>query len=75
MPTLWINDNGRICCEDHLGHYAETTLAARPTAKVLRTPLGTWLKVSEPMRLEMAAEFAADGLTFGCETCEYEVAR
>jgi hypothetical protein len=71
---LWIHDNGQICCAKHIGYYATTALAAGAT-NVIRTPLGTWLRVSESARREMTADFAADGLTFECEGCWLASAR
>ncbi len=72
--TLWHDDNGRVLCADHLGHYGQASIAAKPQAKQHRTPLGTIRRYTN--------DEAADFLTFlahdlrmvdptGCETCDY----
>lgn len=66
--TLWISNNGRICCEKpHCGGaYLVSAVAAPPRARTHSTPLDVWKLVGPALR----AEFAAHGLTAQCETCK-----
>jgi hypothetical protein len=42
---LFIDDGGRTLCPAHLGVYAASELRRRPNARMLQTPLGTWVRV------------------------------
>lgn len=59
VPTvhaLYINDNGRTVCEKHGGSYLSAEIEAHPSALIHFTPLGSWLRTTDPS-------------PYGCETC------
>jgi hypothetical protein len=61
--ALFIDDGGQTLCPAHLGGYAASALRRRPNARVLQTPLGTWLRVDpDDVRPD---EWAA----ISCESC------
>jgi hypothetical protein len=60
VQPLYINDNGRVACSRHGGSYLTSALTARPGARLLPTPLGTWERFDAPDVVEY-------GLT--CATC------
>lgn len=46
MRHLFVHQNGRVCCADHLGNYGTSALAAQPDVAWIDTPLGTWTRMS-----------------------------
>lgn len=65
--TLFTNETtGQLCCADHVGHYAQTAIAARPNAKRWDTPLGDWTRWTAD---DDAAWVAAIGSAATCEVC------
>lgn len=72
--SLWINDNGRVSCPDHGGHYlrcaiTDDTPTDQPRYSMpyyIDTPLGSWLLVDADMRADAAAERVD---LPGCEGC------
>lgn len=47
MTALWIDQNGRVACPDHAGHYLRSALDAVPDGIHIFTPLGHWSKAPE----------------------------
>jgi hypothetical protein len=46
--NLWTNEQtGEIACVSHFGTYAKCALEAKPKARSLKTPLGTWTPWTE----------------------------
>ena len=43
--SLYINDNGMICCVPHAGSYLRSEYEHAPERFAYRTPLETWEKV------------------------------
>lgn len=68
--TLWIHDDGRLACPEHIGHYAQAVLGCRPTAQLVETPLGTWERLTKADRAQLAE---MTGRTPMCETCEAKI--
>jgi hypothetical protein len=67
--THWTNDNGMVACQNHLGTYGTSELAAKPKARKLQTPIGTWVKMTETDFadwMELMTEF---GHSQACEIC------
>ena len=67
MKKLYMNDNGMINCQEHIGSYASAELERRPNAKRIRTPLDTWTLLSES-DMDQLAQMV--GRFCDCETCE-----
>jgi len=70
QQQLWIHDDGRVLCREHLGHYATAELDRRPSARQLETPLGTWQRLSFADRAWFAEHH---GAPICCETCNARV--
>lgn len=56
VPALYINDNGRTVCAEHAGSYLTAAITTNPTAPIHFTPLGSWLRTTDPS-------------PHGCEDC------
>lgn len=69
QQQLWIHDDGRISCRDHVGHYAACALERSPDARLIQTPLGTWQKLT----LADRAQLVELGCTPKCEVCDAQV--
>lgn len=68
-PRVWENlTDGRLACDQHLGHYATSQLRADPNRRVLDTPLGVWMPMSADAYSEWEAEL---GEPPRCEQCRY----
>lgn len=52
---LFVNENGRAVCPEHIGHYARTFLRKRPNVTIFQTPTDHWVR--------------ADDWGLGCEDC------
>lgn len=63
---IWESEEGRIVCEQHLGHYGRTLLAEKPTARRLITPLDRWHRLPEAGAKNFIEEFG-----YSCETCHF----
>ena len=64
--SLYVSDNGRICCVPHMGSYGMSAYEARPEARIYRTPLDAWEKVDEHYVAEWTAIV---GEAPRCEDC------
>ncbi len=69
MTALWIHDGGRIACVPHMGAEGESAARARPNARLLRTPLGSWDRVDDDVRAEWLRQM---GTPIACESCPTE---
>ena len=58
--------NGRVCCTDHVGSYAQMRLQKNPKIKKIVTPITTWVRLIEMEAAEVAS-YNADI----CETCHF----
>ena len=43
--TLYINNNGMICCINHGGSYLRSEYAHAPERRAYQTPLDTWERI------------------------------
>jgi hypothetical protein len=64
--SLYINDNGMICCVDHGGSYLRSEYAHRPQQCCYGTPLDSWERVDVDF-VEEWTEIV--GLEPRCEIC------
>lgn len=62
MNDLFIDLNGRVSCQKHLGAYATAALKRKPNAMNIQTPITKW------QRLPI-------GYDFDCEACRYAKTR
>ena len=53
---IYINENGRAVCADHIGHYARTFLQKRPNVTIFQTATDHWVRVDDD--------------EIGCENCD-----
>ncbi len=67
MKKLYMNDNGMLSCQEHIGSYASAELERKPNARHIRTPLDTWTLLSESDSEQLAQMV---GRRCDCETCE-----
>ena len=68
--SLWIHDNGQVCCPEHFGRYAASELDRAPHAQLLHTPLGTWERLT---RADLAQLVEMTGKEQICEICEAQI--
>jgi hypothetical protein len=45
LTSLYVNDNGRITCIDHMGSYGKSAYEAAPERDLYRTPLDCWERI------------------------------
>jgi len=64
--SLYINDNGMICCIDHAGSYLSSEYRHAPERDLYRTPLGSWERIDDTFVDEWVAIV---GATPNCEMC------
>ena len=64
--TLYVNDNGMMCCVEHGGSYLRSEYTHAPERNVYRTPLDTWERVDEQYAQEW---LALVGTPVRCEMC------
>jgi hypothetical protein len=64
--SLYMNDNGRICCVNHAGRYMQAEYTHKPESNSYRTPLGTWEKVASDFILMWVDEFGTAPKCDGC---------
>jgi hypothetical protein len=50
--SLYINDNGMICCIDHAGSYLSSEYRHAPERDLYRTPLGSWERIDTAFTVE-----------------------
>ena len=62
------DDNGALCCEKHAGAYLTASIKQKPKAKTYKTPLGTYMEVTQDDVAFFIAEFG-----YACETCTHNV--
>lgn len=67
---LWIHDDGRLACPEHVGRYARANLERRPGARLIQTPLGTWERLS---LADVAQLVEMTGQEQACEICEARI--
>ena len=63
--TVWINENGRVICLSHGGHYLQSAVKNGAGLEV-STPLDHWIRFTSDEAVE-------HGLT--CEDCRFADAR
>ena len=66
--SLYINQNGMICCIAHGGSYLQSEYQHAPERRNYLTPLDSWEKVDAEMHAILADMDDAD-LVLECETC------
>jgi hypothetical protein len=72
-PTFWTDLNGRTCCPDHMGCYADVILKQNPRTRVIQTDLTVWERMTAAEIAEWSEYLAAEyGETELCETCKWE---
>jgi hypothetical protein len=64
--SLYINDNGMICCIDHAGSYLSSEYRHAPERDLYRTPLGSWERIDDTFVDE---HVAIVGATPNCDMC------
>ena len=64
--SLYINDNGMVCCIDHAGSYLSSEYRHAPERDLYRTPLGSWERIDDTFVDEWVAIV---GATPKCEMC------
>lgn len=64
QSRLWIDENGRIACTIHAGHYLASAVAADPGGIEHRTPLAHWVALGSVGRVSYE--------TYACEVCPQE---
>ena len=65
-PSLYVNDNGMICCIAHGGAYLQSEYRHAPERFTYRTPLDSWEKVDEEY---IAGWTEMVGAPPACEMC------
>jgi hypothetical protein len=58
--------NGSVCCEQHIGAYAEAQLNNNANLKKIVTPITTWIRLSQT-ELNEVASYNSDI----CDTCHF----
>lgn len=56
MTALWIDQNGRVACPDHGGHYLRDAVDAVPYGARIFTPLGDWMRIPYDVAAEHTCE-------------------
>lgn len=66
IETLYVNQNGMICCVDHGGSYLRSEVQHAPGRHEYRTPLDHWEYVDEQYVVEWVELV---GTAPRCEVC------
>ena len=67
----WIDLNGRVVCNDHLGSYASGALARKPKSRSITTPLTVWERL-EPHEVKQLLSIFGIEEGIVCEDCSYD---
>lgn len=66
MGTLYVSNNGMVCCVDHGGSYLQSEYRHAPGRRNYVTPLDAWELVDDAFRAEWVE---AVGCAPQCEVC------
>jgi hypothetical protein len=64
--SLYINNNGMICCVAHAGSYLQSAYAAKAERPTYTTPLDSWMRVDTDFIVEWVDMM---GTAPKCEMC------
>jgi hypothetical protein len=73
VKTYYENQNGRVCCTDHVGNYATAHLELKPNARRIITPLDVWVRMKDAEVADFQSFLVALGETDICESCRHGV--
>jgi hypothetical protein len=66
---LWTTNQGRVCCEKHIGYSATAELQANPKARTLYGSCDTWHRMTKAEINDWTQYLAQYNMTEPCEDC------
>ena len=66
---LWCNDNGSVCCTNHIRFSAKAEFEANPKARTLYGACDTWHKMTKAEIADWSQFLAEHNHTELCESC------
>ena len=66
--------DGEIACPKHLGMYGIAHLEQDPNARMIKTPINVWVRMTASEMKDFADFMAAEGVAGApiCETCRFD---